>query len=200
MASSLVIWMATLTVSIVLLLLSAAKNAFYFHMAVAALVAGFVALTAIQEIRSLRANGASTASIAASNARYMGLIWTWGATALFVTYNFVLSWKEWLPFFVAFMVAAGLCLYFSATLRKDDEAGQLDPVMKKIGRYLTIAQVGGMGVVVIGLLVDGKMSRFAKARPGWEDWAANNIFFFGALALLAIGIHALVTERPQVEA
>ena len=200
MASSLVIWMATLTVSIVLLLLSAAKNAFYFHMAVAALVAGFVALTAIQEIRSLRANGASTASIAASNARYMGLIWTWGATALFVTYNFVLSWKEWLPFFVAFMVAAGLCLYFSATMRKDDEAGQLDPVMKKIGRYLTIAQVGGMGVVVIGLLVDGKMSRFAKARPGWEDWAANNIFFFGALALLAIGIHALVTERPQVEA
>ena len=44
-----------------------------------------------------------------------------------------------------------------------------------------IGQVAGMVIVMVGLLVDGKMTRFAKARPGWEDWAANNIFFFGAM-------------------
>ena len=37
----------------------------------------------------------------------MGLVWTWGAVALFVTYNFILSWKEWFPFFMAFVLAAG---------------------------------------------------------------------------------------------
>lgn len=200
MTSSLVIWMSTLTVSIVGLVLCAARNAYYLHMAIAAIVAIFMALTAIYEARAMRAGGASATAIAAANARYMGLIWTWGAVALFVTYNFILSWKEWVPFFVAFMVAAGLCLYFSATMRKDDEAGTRDPVMKKIGRYLTIAQVVGMGIVVLGLLVDGKMSRFLKARPGWEDWAANNIFFFGAVALMLIGIHALMGDREQVNA
>jgi hypothetical protein len=54
-----------------------------------------------------------------------------------------------------------------------------------------------MVVVMIGLAVDGKLMRFAKARPGWEDWAANNIFFFGAMALAAIGAHALLASRQH---
>lgn len=195
--TSLIVWMATLTVSTALLVLSAAKGTANLHMVVAAVVALVVALAAIQESRTMRAQGESDASIASSNARYMGLVWTWGAVALFATYNFVLSWREWFPFFMAFVTAAGLCLFFSATLKKDEANGESDPIMKTIGRYLTIAQVVGMVVVMAGLLIDGKMMRFAKARPGWEDWAANNIFFFGAMALTAIGLHALVASRQQ---
>ncbi len=185
-----------MTVSIALMVLSAAKNVPLVHMAVTAVIALVVALAAIQESRMLRAQGESNATIAASNARYMGLVWTWGAVSLFVTYNFILSWKEWFPFFMAFVVAAGLCLYFSATMNKDTASGESDPIMKKIGRYLTIAQVIGMSIAMVGLLLDGKMTRFAKVqRPGWEDWAANNIFFFGAFALVAIGLHALLADR-----
>jgi hypothetical protein len=195
MAFSLIVWMSTLTVSIALLVLSAAKGAFYLHMAMSAVISLFVALAAIQESRSMRAAGESDAAIASSNARYMGLVWTWGAVTLFATYNFVLSWREWVPFFMAFVTAAGLCLFFAATVRKDDTQGQSEPAMKMIGRYLTIAQVVGMAIVMLGLLIDGKMTRFAKARPGWEDWAANNIFFFGAMALCAIGAHALLSSR-----
>ncbi len=200
MALSIIVWMSTLTVSIALLVLSAAKGSFALHLALSAIVALVVALAAIQESRAMRAAGESDAAIASSNARYMGLVWTWGAVALFTTYNFVLSWKEWFPFFMAFVAAAGLCLFFSATLRKDDAAGDAEPAMKMIGRYLTIGQVVAMVIVMVGLLDDGKMMRFAKARPGWEDWAANNIFFFGALALAAIGAHALIAGRKQVEA
>ena len=195
MTTSLIVWMSTLTVSMVLLVLSAAKNFVYLHMAVSAVVALFVALAAVQDGRNLRARGESSASIASSNARYMGLVWTWGALSLFLTYNFVLSWREWFPFFVAFVTAAGLCLFFAATLNKDEAAGERDPIMKTIGHYLTIAQVIGMVVVMAGLLLDGKMTRFVKARPGWEDWAANNIFFFGAMALAAIGTQSLLSSR-----
>jgi hypothetical protein len=196
MTTSLIVWMSTMTVSIALMVLSAAKNVPLVHMAVTAVIALVVALAAIQESRMLRAQGESNATIAASNARYMGLVWTWGAVSLFVTYNFILSWKEWFPFFMAFVVAAGLCLYFSATMNKDTASGESDPIMKKIGRYLTIAQVIGMSIAMVGLLLDGKMTRFAKVqRPGWEDWAANNIFFFGAFALVAIGLHALLADR-----
>lgn len=200
MALSLVVWMSTLTISIALLVLSAAKGSFALHLAMSAIVSLFVALAAIQEARSMRAAGASDPAVASSNARYMGLVWTWGAVTLFATYNFVLSWKEWFPFFMAFVTAAGLCLFFSATMRKDEAEGTSEPAMKMIGRYLTIAQVVGMVIVMAGLLLDGKMMRFAKARPGWEDWAANNIFFFGALALALIGGHALFSSRKQATA
>lgn len=197
--SSLFIWMSALAGSIVLLLLTAAKGAFYLHMLVTATVAILLAYTAIRESRSLRASGKSEFVIAGSNARFMGLVWAWGAIALFTTYSFVLSWKEWVPFFIAFFVAAGICMYFAGSMRKDIAAGTTDPVMKVIGRYLTIAQVVGMLIATIGLLVDGKLNRFAKARPGWEDWAANNIFFFGAISLAAIGLHALITDHREAK-
>ena len=200
MTASLIIWMSTLTVSTALLVLSAAKHAASLHMVVSGVVALVVALAAVQECRTMRAQGESDASIASTNARSMGLVWTWGAVALFSTYNFVLTWREWFPFFMAFVTAAGLCLFFSATLKKDEASGQYDPIMKKIGRYLPIGQVAGMVAVMIGLIVDGKLMRFAKARPGWEDWAANNIFFFGAMALTAIGAHALLSSRPRAAA
>jgi hypothetical protein len=43
-------------------------------------------------------------------------------------------------------------------------------------------------------VIDGKMWRFASEagrRDGWQDWAANNFFFFGALALACIAANAL---------
>ena len=51
---------------------------------------------------------------------------------------------------------------------------------------------------MIGLLQQGKMSRFfseAGQRPGSEDWAASNIFFFGALAMAAVAWNALTVLR-----
>ena len=50
-------------------------------------------------------------------------------------------------------------------------------------------------VVMVGLLIDGKMTRFLVPRHG--DWAANNIFFFGALALAVISAYALKTSAPK---
>ncbi len=198
--SSLFMWMAALALSTVLLLMTAAKGAFYLHILVCAVVTIALAVTAIHESRTLRAQGASVYAVASSNARFMGLVWAWGAVTLFTTYNFVLSWKEWVPFFIAFFVAAGICSYFAGSLKKDEVAGASDPVMKTIGRYLTIAQVAGMAIAAVGLVIDGKLNRFAKARPGWEDWAANNIFFFGAVSLAAIGIHALVADHREAKA
>jgi hypothetical protein len=40
-----------------------------------------------------------------------------------------------------------------------------------------------------GLLIDGKMTRFLVRR--YTDWAANNIFFFGAFGLAVVAAYAL---------
>ena len=48
---------------------------------------------------------------------------------------------------------------------------------------------------MLGLIVDGKMTRFLN--PKYGDWAANNIFFFGALASPAISLNALLASRSS---
>jgi hypothetical protein len=192
-------WMLGIAVSVAGMVLAAASRstgvqAAYAHLVIAAGVSILFALKAIQDTRELAARGQSRSAVAASSARYMGLIWAWGALGLFVTYGLgVLSWREWQSFFMAFVVAAGLCLFFSATLNKDATAGKDDPTMLKLAYYLAIVQLVGMGATMLGLIIDGKMTRFLN--PRFTDWAANNIFFFGALALTAVSAYAIKAHR-----
>lgn len=165
----------------------------YVHFGTAAVIVTLLALLAIREARALKAAHAPEATVSAHLARHMGLVWTWGALALLITYpTGILSWHEWWQFFLGFFVAAGLCLFFSATLTKDAENEATDATLLKLGRYLTFAQLAAMLLVMVGLVIDGKMTRFINPRPGWEDWAANNVFFCGAFALTIISAYALV--------
>ncbi len=193
--ASLFIWMLGISLGIAILVISAAIGQPLLHMAAAALISIVIALIAIRENHDLHAAGASTPKIAASTARHMGFVWVWGALSLLVTYFFILKWHEWFHFFLAFAVAGALCLFIASTLERDAVTGKEDPTMMKVARYLTIAQLVGMVITVIGLLVDGKMTRYLT--PRFTDWAANNIFFFGAVALAALSANSLMTSKPK---
>jgi hypothetical protein len=200
----LILTMIAITLSVVALVLCAAGKAgtpalAYAHFAIAAVAAASFAGLAIRDSIRLRAANASASALAASNANHLGRIWTWGALAIAATYTpgvGILTWREWFSFFLAFFVAAGLCLFFSATLKKDEAAGKTDATLLQVAHYLTIGQLVGMGLVVVGLLVDGKMTRFKT--PRFTDWAANNIFFCGAVAVAVICAYALkTTPKPS---
>jgi hypothetical protein len=193
--------MIAITSSIIALVLTAAGKAAtpslaYVHFAVAAAAAAAFAILAIRESNRLQATHASPSALAASNASHLGLVWTWGALAIAVTYGTgVLSWREWFSFLMAFAVAGGLCLFFAATLKKDASAGRSDATLLQVAHYLTIGQLVGMALVVAGLIIDGKMTRFKT--PRFTDWAANNIFFCGAVAVAVICAYALkTTPKP----
>ncbi|PPD26017.1 MAG: hypothetical protein CTY20_15070 [Hyphomicrobium sp.] len=196
--ASMFIWMLSIALGVAIMIVSAASAQPLIHMGTAAIISILIAILAIIDNRQLHAAGTSSQTIAASTARYMGMVWVWGALSLFVTYYFILKWNEWLGFFLAFAVAGGLCLFVSNTLARDAESGREDETMMKIARYLTMAQLVGMVITVIGLLVDGKMTRYLT--PRFTDWAANNIFFFGAVALTAISLNALLTSRSKTVA
>jgi peptidoglycan/LPS O-acetylase OafA/YrhL len=193
--TSLVIWMITLTIGICSIILSAASGMPEIYMAMTALISIVIAFLAIKDQRDLESSGASESVISASTARHMGLVWTWGALALLVTYYFILpSWREWPHFFAGLAIVGVLCLFFASTLSGDSEKGTDDATMLKLGRYLTIAQLAGTGVAVAGLLIDPDKQFLNVSRP---DWAATNVFFFGALALAAISAHALLYGRSR---
>jgi hypothetical protein len=65
--------------------------------------------------------------------------------------------------------------------------------MLKLARIVAIVHLAAMVITVVGLIVDGKMVRFLN--PRHQDWAAQNIFFFGAIALAAISWHTLATIK-----
>lgn len=195
---SMLIWIFGIGISVSIMIVTAATAMPLANMAVAAIVSSAIALLAIRENRAMHAAGAHPSAVAASTARHMGLVWCWGALVLFAVYYFILKWSEWLPFFLAFAAAGVLCLLISTTLARDAAAGREDPSMSKIARILTQVQLVGMVIAVIGLLVDGKMTRYLT--PRFTDWAANNVFFFGAAALAAISLNALMTSRSKTVA
>lgn len=156
-------------------------------------VAGlFWALIAIRDRRALEAADASPSKIGALTARYMGLVWLWGAISIFVVYVFILSWREWPQFFAGFGIVGLVCLGYAALLERDAAAGRDDPTMLKLGRYMAIAQAAGMVVTIAGLAIDPDKEFIW---PVDADWAGNIVFLFGALALLAITAHALLNDR-----
>ncbi len=201
---SMIIWMLGIGVSVSALVVMAAMKQYYLHMAVAALVSILVALASFREVRSAEALGSVGEQGIGIALRHMGLVWTWGALALFVTYAFdILSWREWWQFFIGFFLLAGLSLFLSATLRKDAVSGVADPMLLKVARGYSIFILVAMFITMAGLLLDGKMWRFttvAGLRRGSQDWAANNIFFFGAMALAAISVSAIKLTTPQPKA
>ncbi|MDX2308883.1 MAG: hypothetical protein NW216_11640 [Hyphomicrobium sp.] len=193
MRSALVIWMITLTVGICSLILANAARLPEPYMAVCAVIAIVIAALSIKEQRELEAANANQSLRSASTARYMGLVWTWGALALLVTYVFLPNaWREWPTFFAAFAAVAVMCLFFAATLQRDGDKGKDDETMLRLGRYLTIGQLAGTAIAVAGLLIDPNKEFL---NPDVKDWAATNVFFFGSIALAAISANALFYAR-----
>ena len=194
-SASILMWMFTLTIGICLLILATGSGSPHIYMAVTALISSAIAALGLREIISLDAGNAPLSAVSASTARYMGLIWAWGAVALFVTYFFILpSWKEWPVFCAAFAIVAGISLLFAAIMSNDAERGRDDPTLLKVGRILTIAQFAGTIVAVLGLMIDPDKQFFNVAR---KDWAAQTIFLWGAIALAATSAAALFYTRDR---
>ena len=160
--------------------------------------AGFVnlvlAAVGIGERRSLGRAGAGRSAIESVTARAMGLIWLWGAAALVLVYNLVLSWREWTHFSAAFAAAGLISLGFSALLAKDAEKGKEDATLLRLGRYFAIAQLVGMIATLIGLAVDPDKEILYAVD---SDWAGNGIFLFGALALALVSAYALIDRKKN---
>jgi hypothetical protein len=185
--NSALIWGVFLAVGVAAVYFSAAAGRPELHMALTALACLGYAVAAVWERRRLVAGGAGEAALASSTAGSMALVWAWAALSLLLTYVFVLSWGEWWQYVLGAGAIAALCLLFSGMLSRDAAAGREDPTMLKLARYLTIGQLVGMIVAMVGLVLDDKMPR----SPEKPDWAASTIFFFGAASLAAISLNAL---------
>lgn len=186
---SLVGWLFGLVLAAGATVLTAALVDPKLHIAACALVSLAIVLLAFRDHQQLINSGAPTSAKASSTARYLGLVWGWGALSVIAIYLFVLEkvWSEWWQFFIGFAFAAVASIGFAMLLDRDRAAGRSDPILVKVGRILAYVQIVGMTVGIISLFVDKKFPRDVT----YADWAGNNILFFGALAIAAISLDAL---------
>lgn len=157
------------------------------HMALTAVVCLVFVLLAVWQQHSRVAQGGTEPALASTNAVSIGMVWAWAALSMLVTYGVVLSWHEWWQYVLAAGGVAALSLFFASMMAKDAAAGRRDETLLRLARYLTIGQLIGMVIAMVGMIIDDKMPR----DPREPDWAANAIFFFGAAALAAISLNAL---------
>lgn len=191
---SMIGWGLVLGLGLAAAVLSAQTTAPGGLLAATAFVNLLLAAAAISERRALVQSGAAPSRVESVTARYMGMIWLWGAAALILVYVLVLSWREWPHFAAAFAGAGLLCLGFSALLAKDAARGRDDATMLQLGRYLGIGQLIGMIVTMAGLAIDPDKEFLF---PVDNDWAGNGIFLFGALALAIVSAHALIDGKKN---
>lgn len=190
--TSALVWAATLAGAVAVVSYAATLGQ-PAHLALTALVCLVLAAIAVLARRRQVEQGASEPAVAATTATGMALLWAWCGVSMLVTYQLVLSWHEWWQYVLAGIGVAALCLLFASMMRKDAAAGRRDETILKIARYLTIGQLAGMVIAMIGMIIDNKMPR----DPSEPDWAANAIFFFGAAALAAISADALWGRAPR---
>ncbi len=170
---SLIGWIFGLAVAVCATILTAAVKEPGLHMAATGIVALVIAIMAIRDHQHLINNGAPTSAVASSTARYLGLVWAWGALALLVIYTLILerAWPEWWQFFLGFTFAAIASIAFSNMLDRDRAAGRVDPTIVKIGRVLVQVQLVGMIAGIISLFVDNKFPRdVLHRRLGWLQY------------------------------
>jgi len=196
----LIFWTLMIAISVGLLVVTAAGRAgmgvelAYAHMAISAIMAAAFVLMAVRETGQINRNSPNAAAaVSAKISEYMGLVWAWGALALAITYGTgVVTWKEWPGFFVVFALLSAVSFFMSRRLEAAALQATTDSALLKTSRYLGIALLIGTIIVMVGLVIDGKMTNFLEVqRANWQDWAANNYFFFGAAALAALSAYGL---------
>lgn len=187
------LWIGALVIGTAAAFGSAALHNSTLNLATTAIIGLAFAALAAWERRQLAAAGASEPALSSATARSMAVVWGWAAASLLLIYVLVLHWSEWWQYVLAAGAVAALCLFFAAMMKRDAESGRRDEAMLRLARYLTIGQLAGMVIAMLGLIIDDKMPR----DPGEPDWAASAIFFFGAASLAAISLNALWGPSTQ---
>lgn len=189
---TMVVWILALAIAISVHAITAAMPSVELHALISAMISLIMAVLAVRENeRELRSDN-DIFDLAATNARYMAVVWGWAAVTVTLTYASVLHWADWWHYAMPISGAAVLYLCFANLVDKGTESTTAMRALK-LSRFLAIVQLVGALAVIVAFIASGKLAFASHASVAnlARDWAANDIFFFGATALAVISTVAL---------
>ncbi len=123
------------------------------------------------------------------NAKLMALTWAWGAAAMAGVYMLGgLRWQHAWQYGSGMVLIAIFTWFFGAASARAERPAMRQMLLLR-GLQLTILQGVAAAGGVVYLLATGKLTTF---RP---DWAANQIFLAGGIAIVALSAMAVMTQR-----
>jgi hypothetical protein len=185
--SQMVFWMLGIAFSAGAMVVTVALGAHLAEFALAAIIATFIAISAVRDYAGL--DGEHPSRRAASLVRHMGMLWCWAAMSISLIYGFLMQWSAWYGVFFVLVMGAGLCLFIANVLERDAAADALDSRIIGLVGLIAKVQFGATCVAVGGLVAFGKLS--VDAFGGDAKWAAVNILLCMGLALAGLSGFAI---------
>jgi hypothetical protein len=184
---TMVVWIMALAISISVHAITAAMPSVGLHALVSAMITLVIAVLAVRENERALTADSDAFELASTNAHYMAVVWAWAGLTITLTYASVMHWSSWWYYAMPIGGAAVLCLCFANLMVKGSEGTTATRALK-LARFLALVQLVGAVAVIAGLIATGKLVFASSASTAAlaRDWAANDIFFFGATALAVI--------------
>lgn len=189
---TMVVWIMALATSISIHAVTAAMPSVELHALISAMITLVIAILAVRENERAQTADGDAFELASTNAHYMAIVWAWAGLTITLTYASVMHWPDWWHYAMPIGGAALLYLCFANLMVKGTQ-GTTAVRALKIARFLAVVQLVGALAVIAGSIASGKLA-FATSYtiPSLaRDWAANDIFFFGATALAVISAVAI---------
>lgn len=197
---TMVVWILALAIAISVHAITAAMPSVELHALISAMISLVIAVLAVRENESATTSEHGIFELASANARYMAVVWAWAAVTVTLTYASVLHWADWWHYAMPISGAAVLYLCFANLMDKGTESTTAMRALK-LARFLAIVQLVGAVATIVGLIGTGKLAFASHVRVAnlARDWAANDIFFFGATALAVISAVALKSYNRALD-
>ena len=192
---SMMIWVVALAGSIAAVCFAVAMEAHSAHLCATAMISFGIVAAAVNEHRTAEMAGASAYGLAATAARYMGLLWSWSALSAFVVYAMLLDWPYWVPIVVAMFVACGLCLFVALILDREAAAAKPDAWAPTLVAVMAQSQFAA-SALLLGIVAAARGASDVGL-GGAHRWVALNLVLCTAAALLSLTGYLIMSSRTQ---
>jgi hypothetical protein len=178
---------AVLLVSVAAMYMGAAANdrAFTLWAAVffpAAAVVSSLLINVVALVNPLAREPHEVLGLFRRNTRLAALVYVWGAAALFSIYSFSgVTWRHGWQYGLGMTLIAVALIAYVQRLGKSEEM-QPAPV------WMTLLHAAAAAGGLVYLIGTGKLETLKG------DWAANNVFLMGGLAILTISLIAALAQ------
>jgi hypothetical protein len=195
---SMVIWVVALAGSIAAICMTVAMDSHAAHVGATALITIGLVAAAVNDHRAGEMAGDSAFKLAATAARYLGLLWAWSAIATYVVYALLLDWSQWVPTVVAMVVGCVMCLFVALVLDREAASDSPDENAVSMVTWLARSQFA-FGAIILGI-VAAVQNQPEYVFGGTHKWVAINIALCTAVGLLTLtGYLMLQTNRQSTE-
>ncbi len=169
------------------------------HLAVAMVIALFVAASTIRDQRNLAANGASEVELAASGARAMGFLWCWSTMVVTITYTWLLEWPKATPILMILIMGSAICLFVSSILARAAKDRTSDTNLVSLVDWMAWGHLLFTCVALGSLLAAGRLSIDGFSMKA--KWAAINVSMASAIGIALIAAYMLsLRSRSEAKA